>query len=91
MAGQTIAKPRGEKTQRYVFFLGLVLAAIAAILVFVAVSGSDGGTAATVPVVVASQDIPAETRVTNEMVKVDFVSPDDAVATTLKLVLLTVI
>ncbi len=41
MAGQTMTKPRGDKTQRYVFYLGLLLAGIAAIIVFVAVSGAD--------------------------------------------------
>lgn len=79
MAGQTITKPRGDKTQRYVFYLGLLLAAIAAIIVFVAISGAESGSGGgQVPVVVANQDIPANTRITNEMVKVEFFSADQA-------------
>ncbi len=82
MAGQTITKPRGDKTQRYVFYLGLLLAGIAAIVVFVAVSGSNGGTTGSgdVPVVVAQQAIPAQTRITSDMLKVEFVSSDEASA-----------
>lgn len=79
MAGQTIAKPRREKTQRYVFYLGVLLAAIAAIVAFVAVRNADSGTSGDkVPVVVAEQAIPADTRITADMLKVEFVSPDDA-------------
>ncbi|KKK68955.1 hypothetical protein LCGC14_2938860, partial [marine sediment metagenome] len=84
MAGQTIAKPRRDKTQRYVFYLGLLLAAIAAIIAFVAVNSSESGTTSssggTVPVVVAQETIPAQTRVTADMLKVEFVSPDKASA-----------
>jgi pilus assembly protein CpaB len=77
MASQTISKPRGEKSQRYVFFLGLALAAIAAIIAFVAVSsgGSSGGDVA---VVVAKETIPAQTRVTTDMLAVQYLSSDDA-------------
>jgi Flp pilus assembly protein CpaB len=82
MAGQTIAKPRGDKTQRYVFYLGLLLAGIAAIIVFVAVNGADsggGGSAGgNVPVVVANDAIPAQTRITADMLTVKFVSPEEA-------------
>ncbi len=81
MAGQTIAKPRGDKTQRYVFYLGLLLAAIAAIIVFVAVNGADsggGGGSGNVPVVVANDAIPAQTRITADMLTVKFVSPEEA-------------
>jgi len=81
MAGQTIAKPRGDKTQRYVFYLGLLLAGIAAIIVFVAVNGADsggGGGGGNVPVVVANDVIPAQTRITADMLTVKFVSPEEA-------------
>jgi Flp pilus assembly protein CpaB len=79
MAGQTIAKPRRDKTQRYVFYLGVLLAAIAAVIAFVAVRSADSGTSGDkVPVVVAEQAIPADTRITSDMLKVEFVSPDDA-------------
>jgi len=82
MAGQTITKPRGDKTQRYVFYLGIILAAIAAIVVFVAVNSSDSGTSSggDVPVVVAQQDIAAQSRITSDMLKVEFVSSDQASA-----------
>jgi Flp pilus assembly protein CpaB len=79
MAGQTMTKPRGDKTQRYVFYLGLLLAGISAIIVFAAVnSGGSSGGGGDVPVVVAGQDIPAQTRITADMLKVEFVSPDKA-------------
>ncbi len=84
MAGQTMTKPRGDKTQRYVFYLGLLLAGIAAIIVFVAVNGAEsgggGGSAGggNVPVVVANDAIPAQTRITADMLTVEFVSPDEA-------------
>ena len=77
MAGQTMAKRRGDKTQRYVFYLGLALAAVAAIIVFVAVSSGGGtGSGNNVPVVVANEAIPAQTRITSDMLKVEFVSLD---------------
>ena len=83
MAGQTIARPQGGKTQRYVFYLGLLLAGIAAVIVFVAVNGADsggGGGGGNVPVVVATEAIPAQSRITSDMLKVEFVSPDKAEA-----------
>ncbi len=81
MAGQTITKPRGDKTQRYVLYLGVLLAAVAAIIAFVAVrSADDSGTTSggTVPVVVAKDAIPAQTRITNDHLKVKFVSAEEA-------------
>ncbi len=81
MAGQTIAKPRGDKTQRYVFYLGLLLAGIAAVIVFVAINGADsgsGGGTGNVPVVVAETAIPAQTRITADHLRVDFVASDTA-------------
>jgi len=82
MAGQTIAKPRGDKRQRYVFYLGVLLATIAAIVAFVAVRGADSGTTSggNVPVVVAQEAIPAATRITSDMLEVKFVSSDEAQA-----------
>lgn len=76
MAGQTITKPRGDKTQRYVLYLGVLLAAIAAIVAFVAISNADGGGGDNVPVVQAKEAIPADTRITSDMLEVKFVSPD---------------
>ena len=77
-----MTKPRGDKTQRYVFYLGLLLAGIAAIIVFVAVNGADsgsgGGGSGNVPVVVANDAIPAQTRITADMLTVKFVSPEEA-------------
>ena len=80
MAGRTISRPRPEKTQRYVFFLGVILAAIAAIIVFVALSGADSGGGGDIAVVVAKETIPAQTRVTSGMLEVQFMSSDDAIA-----------
>ena len=79
MAGQTITRPRREKTQRYVFYLGVLLAAIAAIIAFVAVRNADSGTSGgNVAVVKAKEAIPADTRITADMLEVKFVSPDEA-------------
>ena len=81
MAGQTIARPRRDKTQRYVFYLGLLLAGIAAVIVFVAVNGADsgsGGGAGNVPVVVAETAIPAQTRITADHLRVDFLAAGKA-------------
>lgn len=81
MAGQTIAKPRGDKSQRYVFYLGILLAGIAAVIVFVAINGADsgsGGGTGNLPVVVAETAIPAQTRVTADHLRVDFVAADEA-------------
>lgn len=80
MAGQTIARPRGDKSQRYVFFLGLALAAIAAVIAFVAVSSGGSGGGGDVAVVVANEAIPAQTRITTDMLSVEYISTDDAVS-----------
>jgi len=81
MAGQTIAKPRGEKRQRYVFYLGVLLATIAAIVAFVAVRSADSGTGGgDVAVVKTKEAIPADTRITADHLEVQFVSPDEASA-----------
>ncbi len=75
MAGHTVAKKFGGRSQRLVLFLGLVLAAIAAVIVFAAVNGADsGGGSDTVPVVQAKEAIPADTRITSDMLEVKFVS-----------------
>jgi pilus assembly protein CpaB len=79
MAEQAMTRPRRDKSQRYVFYLGLVLAAIAAVMVFVAINSADSGTTgSTVAVVVANDTIPAQTRVTSDMLSVKFLSPDAA-------------
>ena len=80
MAGQFITRAQGDKTQRYVFYLGLLLAAIAAIIVFVAVNTADSGSGGSgnIPVVVAKGAIPGQTRITGDQLKVEFISPDEA-------------
>ncbi len=79
MAGHTVAKKFGGRSQRLVLFLGLVLAAIAAVIVFAAVNGADsGGGSDTVPVVQAKEAIPADTRITSDMLEVKFVPPEEA-------------
>jgi len=82
MAGRTVAKKFGGRSQRLVLLLGLVLAAIAAVIVFTAVNGADSGSSSSgkVPVVVANEAIPAQTRITSDMLKVQFVSPDQVQA-----------
>lgn len=81
MAGHTVAKKFGGRSQRLVFFLGLVLAAVAAVIVFAAVNGADSGTSGgEVPVVQAKEAIPADTRITSDMLEVKFVSSDEAQA-----------
>lgn len=78
MAGHAAAKKFGGRSQRLVLFLGLVLAAIAAVIVFAAVNSADSGGSDTVPVVQAKEAIPADTRITSDMLEVKFVSPEEA-------------
>jgi len=78
MAEQAMTRPRRDRSQRYVFYLGVLLAAIAAIIVFVAINSAESGTGSTVAVVVANDTIPAQTRVTSDMLSVKFLSPDAA-------------
>ena len=78
MAEQAMTRPRRDRSQRYVFYLGVLLAAIAAIIVFVAINSAESGTGSTVAVVVANNTIPAQTRVTSDMLSVKFLSPDAA-------------
>jgi len=78
MAEQAMTRPRRDRSQRYVFYLGVLLAAIAAIIVFVAINSAESGTGSTVAVVVANDTIPAQTRVTSDMLSVRFLSPDAA-------------
>ena len=82
MARSETARPFGERKQRLVLYVGLLFAALAAILVVVIAGNSGGGGGgATQSAVVASQPIPADTRVTAEMLEVKFldageVAPD---------------
>jgi Flp pilus assembly protein CpaB len=81
MAGRTAAKNWGGRSQRLVFYLGLLLASLSAVLVFVIVSNADGtggGTSTRVPVVTASQTIPAQSRITSDMLQVSFLGEDEA-------------
>src|SRR3989304_5579988 len=78
MAGRTMAKNLAGKAQRLVFLTGVLLAAIAAVLVFLIASSSGGGSGDRVPVVTAARDIPAGTLVTSEMLQVTFVGADEA-------------
>ena len=78
MAEQAMTRPRRDRSQRYVFYLGVLLAAIAAIIVFVAINSAESGTGSTVAVVVANNTIPAQTRVTSDMLSVKFLSPNAA-------------
>jgi len=69
---------------RRLLLLALVAGIVAAILVYVALSresggtgNSAGGTASTVPAVVAKQDIPARTKITTDMVGLRQMPADD--------------
>lgn len=70
----------GGRSNRALIFLGLFLGLVSAALVVVYLSkaGGDGGdvSAAKTPVVVASQDIPAATKITAEMVTLKSISAD---------------
>jgi Flp pilus assembly protein CpaB len=71
------------RVNRRFLFLALVLATLAAVLVYAAISRSDSGTsggAADMPVVVAKSSIPAGTLITADLVEVRRV-PDFAVGT----------
>lgn len=81
MAGRTLTKPFGERPQRLVLIVGLLLGAVAAVTVAVAINaaGSSGGDSK-LPVVVAAQDIPANTRVTADMLQVTYLPADQVEA-----------
>jgi len=78
MAGRTMAKGLTGRSQRLVFLTGVLLVAVAAVLVFLIASSSGGGSGDRVPVVTAAQDIPAQTNVTSDMLQVSFVGADEA-------------
>ncbi len=79
---RAVAGSRPERGNRVFLVLAVVAALIAAVLVFAALNGGsgDGGgvnTVATSKVVVAQQDIPANTRITAEMLEVKFLPTDE--------------
>ena len=76
MAGNTLTKSVGG-SQRLLLYGGLVMAAVSAILVFVIAGGQSGG-GTSVAVLTAKQDIPAETRITSDMVEIRFFNPNEA-------------
>lgn len=83
MAGGTITRPLGGRSQRLALVLGGVLGLAVAIgIAAYARGGGDGGAtpAGYQPVVVASQDIPAGTRITADMLEPKSVPVDEAVA-----------
>jgi Flp pilus assembly protein CpaB len=81
MARSETARPFGERKQRLVLYVGLLFAALAAVLVVViAGSSGGGGGGSTQSAVVASQDIPADTRVTAEMLEIKFLNSDEVTA-----------
>jgi pilus assembly protein CpaB len=71
---QVIAEKLPQGTNRFMLITAVLFAAIAGALVFVVLQsagGGDGGSvAATAPVVVASRDVPANTRLTADMLDV---------------------
>ncbi len=76
MAGRPVSGSSRMTTQRLVLIAGAVVGLIAAILVFVVVTqaGGDGGDRS---VVVAKQDIPAQSRLVADMLKVKNVPADE--------------
>jgi pilus assembly protein CpaB len=64
-------------TQRWVLIAGVVVGLIAAILVFVVVSQAGGSDEANRSVVVAKQDIPAQSRLVADMLEVKNMSADE--------------
>jgi pilus assembly protein CpaB len=70
----------GQSSKKFLF-MALGLGLVGAILVYVAFSrsgGSSGASGDQVPVVVARTDIEARTKITQSMIEVKLVSPDDA-------------
>jgi pilus assembly protein CpaB len=65
------------QTQRWVLIAGVVVGLIAAILVFVVVSQAGGSDEANRSVVVAKQDIPAQSRLVADMLEVKNMSADE--------------
>lgn len=79
---RAVAGSRPERGNRVFLGLAVVAALIAAVLVFAALNGGsgDGGgvdTVATSKVVVAQQGIPANTRITADMLEVKFLPTDE--------------
>ena len=81
MAKSETARPFGERKQRLVLYVGLLFATLAAVLVLVIAGNSGGGGGgATQSAVVASQAIPADTRVTAEMLEVKLLDAEEVSA-----------
>ena len=81
MAKSETARPFGERKQRLVLYVGLLFATLAAVLVLVIAGNSGGGGGgATQSAVVASQSIPADTRVTAEMLEVKLLDAEEVSA-----------
>lgn len=78
---QSVSTTSGSRVNRRFLFLALILAALAAVLVYAAISrsGGDSGSASgDIPVVVASSTIPPGTRITDDMVEIQEFSSDTA-------------
>lgn len=74
---QSVTATAGSRLNRRFLFLALILAALAAVLVYAAISrsGDKASSTGSVPVVVAKSTIPPGTRITSDMVEVqDFAS-----------------
>ena len=79
---RAVAGSRPERGNRVYLVLAVVAALIAAVLVFAALNGGSGDssgvdTIATTKVVVAPQGIPANTRITAEMLEIKFLPTDE--------------
>ena len=76
---RAVAGSRPERGNRVFLVLAVVAAFVAAVLVFAALSDGGGGvdTVATSKVVVAQQAIPANTRITAEMLELQFLPTEE--------------
>jgi pilus assembly protein CpaB len=83
MTGEALTAPSANRSGRIFLYAGLLLGVVAAILVAMVLSdaGESDQTATQAPTtrvaVVAAEDIPANTRITPEMLKVGIFEPED--------------
>jgi pilus assembly protein CpaB len=82
MTGEALTAPSGNRGGRIFLYAGLLLGVVAAALVAIVLSdASEKSTVTQVPAtrlaVVAAEDIPANTRITADMLKVGIFQPED--------------
>lgn len=87
---RTLTQPGPERTNRLIFIGAVALAAVAAVLIFVALRAATGGKSssrssagATMSVITASRDIKAGTKITDDMLAVTTVPKSAAIGSVL--------